>query len=153
MDTDEHTAQSTPRVADPITKWETAVRAEADQHGGVLPPEEPGYLDPGRRLVRLEDGAVPLSSSDTETLLNGLIGDCRMLIRDIALQTARLTPDPDIRLRALASAQSLALAGARVGKTAAALKASQKAAVNETRYRMIIEDTRIEGRGGEGEGG
>ena len=123
---------------DPIEQWETEVEAEAAAHGGTLPPEIPPYFSPNKRLVRLPDVQAPAPSGDTEIILNGLIEDCRMLIREVAFHTARLTPDPDIRLRALTTAQTLAVAGATVGKTVAVLR-KRKENKSETRHRMIVE--------------
>ena len=81
-------------------------------------------------------------TADSESLLNALLGDCHTLIREVAFQTARLTPDPDIRLRSLTAAQTLLMAGAKVGEAVATVKASQKPRAEETRHRMIIEDRR-----------
>ena len=125
-------------AADPILQWESDVEAEAAAQGGTLAPEIPPYFSPKNRLVRLPDIKVAVPCADTEIILNGLIEDCRMLIREVAFHTARLTPDPDIRLRALTSAQTLAVAGAKVGKTIAAIKSCKKDK-SETRHRMIVE--------------
>lgn len=123
---------------DPILEWESGVEAEAEANGGVLPPEIPPYFSPNNRLVRLPDVKAPAPGADTELILNGLIEDCRMLSREVAFHTARLTPDPDIRLRALTSAQTLAIAGAKVGKTIAAIRHC-KTDRPETRHRILIE--------------
>jgi hypothetical protein len=123
---------------DPILQWERDMEAEAAAHGGILPPDIPPYFSPNNRLVRLPDVKAPAPSADTEIILNGLIEDCRMLIREVAFHTARLTPDPDIRLRALTTAQTLAVAGATVGKTIAAIR-TRKSEQAETRHRMIVE--------------
>ena len=126
-----------PAAPDPIEKWEDDMEAHAAAQGGIISPETPPYFSPNKRLVRLPDVAATAPGSDTETILNGLIEDCRMLIREVAFHTARLTPDPDIRLRALTTAQTLAIAGATVGKTVAVLRKRQDK--SETRHRMIVE--------------
>ena len=103
------------------------------------------------KQVRLADGraesaqngepSVPSAAAppDTETLLNGLIEECRSLLRDVAFRSACLTPDADERIRFLTAAQNLATTGANVGKVVARLRPRNASAIEEHRYRMVYE--------------
>lgn len=104
-----------------LTRWEAHVHADAALHGGVVPPKV--ALSNREVVARLSAEPAPLAPpADTETELNGLIAECRYLMREIAFNSARLTYDPDDRVRFLASAQSMALAAAKVGRTVAQLR-------------------------------
>lgn len=61
--------------------------------------------------------------SETETLLNGLIAEMHYIMRELALPTAAAAQDIDVRRRCIATTIDLALAGAKVGKTVAGLRA------------------------------
>jgi len=121
-----------------IAAWEDGIHRMAKENGGLMPTRLTGLFDPEKRLVRLPDAKSALAPSDTETLLNGLIEDCRFLIREVAFHSARLTPDAYERLRFLASAKTLAVTGAKIGKTIAELRGGQRGTA-ENRYRMIVE--------------
>jgi hypothetical protein len=89
-------------------------------------------------LPRLADQpALPPSASDTETQLNGLIEECRFLLREVAFNSARLTPNVDDRIRFLSSAESLAITGAKIADTVVRLRAGSSA--EERRHRVIYE--------------
>ena len=89
-------------------------------------------------LPRLADQpALPSSACDTETLLNGLIEECRFLLREVAFNSARLTPNADDRVRFLSSAESLAMTGAKIADTVVRLRAGSSG--EEHRHRVIYE--------------
>ena len=120
-----------------LTIWEKGVQTDAAANGGVVPPKSSGRSD--NVVVRLKDesGALP-PPGDTETELNGLIAECRFLMREIAFNSARLTYDPDDRIRFLSAAQSMALTAAKIGKTVAQLRGAGEARGVEThRHEMI----------------
>lgn len=134
---------------DEVREWETAVKAEADRHSGVVLQRLGPFYEDDNRLVRLPDVKAAPSPADTETLLNGLIEDCRFLIREVAFHSARLTPDPNDRLRFLSSAESLASTGAKIATAIATLRAGPKPEpVSENRYRMIVEHVQSAPPGG-----
>ena len=125
------------------------MRRYADENDGLVPTGLSGLFDARRRQVRLTDGPAegdksPAPSgapSDTEKLLNGLIEECRALLRDVAFCSACLTPDADERIRFLTAAQNLATTGANVGKVVARLRGPNTPAVEERRHRIIYEHT------------
>jgi hypothetical protein len=83
--------------------------------------------------------SLPCAAADTETLLNGLIEECRYLLREVAFNSARLTADADDRIRFLSSAESLAMTGAKIADTVARLPANGSARIEERRHRVIYE--------------
>ncbi len=94
----------------------------------------PGRLsetDP-HRIVR--PAAMP---SDTETLLNDLIGECGFLMREVAFRCIIQTTDADQRIRFMNSAMGLAETGAKVAETVGRLRGVLPA--SETRQRLIVE--------------
>lgn len=130
-------------------RWEASVQAEADAHGGVLPPHVKYSGYDKESVVRLPlppTDAAPVY--DTETLLNGLIADLRDLLRDVAFRTACLTPDPDDRFRFLASAQHLARTGAKVGDTIARLRGGNAPPAPMRHQRITVEHVQTITRGG-----
>jgi hypothetical protein len=120
-----------------LSVWERGVHADAAVNGGVVPPKVSGRSE--NAAVRLKDEPGPLPPpGDTETELNGLIAECRFLMREIAFNSARLTYDPDDRIRFLSAAQSMALTAAKIGKTVAQLRGAGGASAVEThRHEMI----------------
>jgi len=62
---------------------------------------------------------------DTEYLLNGLIAECHYMMRELALPSAALTREGDLRMRFISSAMDLARTGASVAKAIAKLRAIQ----------------------------
>jgi hypothetical protein len=135
-----------------IVQWEDEMRRYADEHGGLVPTNLSSLFEDRRRQVRLTDGradnaarcnpAAPSGApSDTEKLLNGLIEECRALLREVAFRSACLTPDADERIRFLTAAQNLATTGANVGKVVARLRPHNAPAVEERRHRIIYEHT------------
>ena len=126
-------------AADVAKHWEDEVRAEAAANSGVVNTVLGPFYEDHQRLVRLPDVKPSAAASDTEALLNGLIEDCRFLIREVAFHSARLTPDAQHRLQFLSSAQTLAVTGAKVGRTIAKLRQDKPPEPEENRYRMIIE--------------
>ena len=111
------------------------------------------------KQVRLADGraesaqngepSVPSAAAppDTETLLNGLIEECRSLLRDVAFRSACLTPDADERIRFLTAAQNLATTGANVGKGFLDWPAGKAEQVKARRDAFIMEFLRLQKAG------
>ena len=139
-----------------IAKWEGAMRRHAEENGGLVTTELSGVFEERRRQVRLTDegantpkggnpsapsGAPSGVPSDTETLLNGLIAECRSLLRDVAFRSACLTPDADERIRFLTAGQNLATTGANVGKVVARLRRPAASAMEERRHHFTYEHT------------
>ena len=147
-----------------IAQWEDEMRHYADENGGLVPTGLSGLFDARRRQVRLtgaradttEGGNPPAPSaapSDTEKLLNGLIEECRSLLRDVAFRSACLTPDADERIRFLTAAQNLATTGANVGKVVARLRGPNAPAVEERRQLITVEHVQTVAKPLQGEGG
>ncbi len=126
---------------------ESEASATASAPAGLTPLDKPcNDIDklfeegPPVPLPRLaEPPALPPSACDTETLLNGLIEECRFLLREVAFNSARLTPNVDDRVRFLSSAESLALTGAKIADTVVRLRASGSEHAEEHRHRLIYE--------------
>jgi hypothetical protein len=122
-----------------------AQTVEAAAPAGLAPLDEPPddiyemfEEGPPVPLPRLADQPVlPSSACDTETLLNGLIEECRFLLREVAFNSARLTPNADDRVRFLSSAESLAMTGAKIADTVVRLRAGSSG--EEHRHRVIYE--------------
>ena len=122
-----------------------AGEARVSDAPGLAPLDKPateGYemfdAGPPVPLPRLADQpALPSAAADTETLLNGLIEECRYLLREVAFNSARLTPDADDRIRFLSSAESLVLTSAKVADTIGRLRGGSP--VEEHRHRVIYE--------------
>ena len=74
---------------------------------------------------------------DTESLLNGLIAECHLIIREVALPSAIRAFDVASRQAALHTAMQFAETGASVGKTVAKLRGAGQSA--EMRQRYIVE--------------
>ncbi|MEI9888458.1 MAG: hypothetical protein WDN08_18545 [Rhizomicrobium sp.] len=94
----------------------------------------PGRLaeDAPHRVVR----PAP-SLADTETLLNGLIGECGFLMREVAFRCIIQTTSADDRVRFLNAAMNLAETGAKVAESVGRLRGVLTA--SETRQRLIVE--------------
>lgn len=134
-----------------LRAFEKGVHADAAVNGGLVPPKA-SFKYEDKTIVRLTgEAAAPPAASDTETELNGLIAECRYLMREIAFNSARLTYDADDRIRFLSSAQGLALTAAKIGRTVAQIRAAGVAPppVEERRQRITVEHVQI----GRGEGG
>ena len=148
-----------------IVQWEDEMRRYADDNGGLVPTRLSGVFEDRFRQVRLvearadtaENGKPPVPSdaapSDTEKLLNGLIEECRALLRDVAFRSACLTPDADERIRFLTAAQNLATTGANVGKVVARLRAPAAPAMEERRQVITVEHVQRVATPAQGEGG
>jgi hypothetical protein len=70
-------------------------------------------------------------------LLNGLIAECHLMMREIALPSAVRAFDVESRYAALRTAMSFAETGANVGKTIAKLRSAGQ--VSEIRQRHFVE--------------
>jgi hypothetical protein len=116
-------------------RWEAGVRTDAAVNGGIVPPKSSGNSRyPSVRLFAAKTLPAP---ADTETELNGLIAECRFLMREVAYNSACLTYDPEDRIRYLTSAQNMALTGAKVGETVAKLRGGGEPAVETRRHELV----------------
>ncbi len=134
-------AREEERREEKTRQWENDMRSLADAHGGVLPPDPAFKIGDEEPQVRLGNlPTAPLdAAADTETLLNGLIAECRFLVREVAFQSARLTPNPDDRMRFLSAAQNIVITGAKVGEAVAKLRKGGVSKVEERRHHMVYE--------------
>jgi len=122
-------------------------KALAETPDGLAPLNPPAtdvdeLFDPGPPvpLPRLaEQPVLPPSAADTEALLNGLIEECRFLLREVAFNSARLTPDADDRIRFLNSAESLVVTSTKVADAIGRLRANGSPRTEEHRHRLIYE--------------
>jgi len=136
-----------------FSAWEKDVRQDAARYRGVLPPQ---VLHDGKAaVVRLDPvDRVHRLPADTETELNGLIAECRFLMREVAFTSACLTYDPDDRIRFLGAAQNMALTAAKIGKTVAQLRtAGADLQTGEFRQRITVEHVQSTPARKRGEGG
>jgi hypothetical protein len=118
-----------------LARWEAAVRTDAKVNGGIVPPKSSG--DGRHDAVRLFTEKTLPPPADTETELNGLIAECRFLMREVAYTSACLTYDPEDRIRYMTSAQNMALTGAKVGDTVAKLRTGVAPAVETRRHELV----------------
>lgn len=139
----------------------------AEENGGLVPLTEDRQPLGGWRQPRLPDPAVSphghwskavppvcVGADETEAQLNGLIADCRLLLREVAFHSARLACEAGDRVRFLEAGCRIAETGAKVGRTVARLRGGT-AVVAEHRQRMVVEHVHTERRpasalGGEG---
>ncbi|MDR3527337.1 MAG: hypothetical protein P4L57_08650 [Rhizomicrobium sp.] len=116
-------------------RWERDVRTDAAANGGMVPPYASGQGH--SKAVRLFASKPLPTPADTETELNGLIAECRFLMREVAFVSACLTYDPEDRIRYMTSAQNMALTGAKVGDTVAKLRGGGEPAVETRRHELV----------------
>jgi len=136
-----------------FSAWEKDVRQDAARYRGVVPPQ---VLHDGKAAaVRLDPvDRVRRLPADTETELNGLIAECRFLMREVAFTSACLTYDPDDRIRFLGAAERMALTAAKIGKTVAQLRtAGADPQIGEFRQRITVEHVQSTPARKRGEGG
>lgn len=116
-------------------------QAEARQKGGVT-----GRMSIFSEVAPKLDAVTPFARApmrvirnegDTEHLLNGLIAECHLLMRSVALPTAMRSVDADTRNQFLGTAINLAKVGAKVGGAVAKLRGA--GTVNEIRQRHVTE--------------
>jgi hypothetical protein len=131
-----------------LSSWEETARADAQANGGVVPPKVTGLgRHAAARLKHVETDVPP--PSDTESLLNGLIAECRFLMHEVAFNSARLTYDPEDRIRFLGSAESMARAAATVGDTIGRLRAHGAPPVATHRHELVYMHVQSPSPGGE----
>lgn len=128
----------------------------AEAHGGLMPfsLDPPPYGKPLPRLPDPAEGradfALPeapaLSESpapppdETEALLNGVIADCRLFLREIVFHSARLAALESDRSTFIQDACRMAKTAGGVGKEIARLRrAANTDRVGENRQRIIVE--------------
>ncbi len=144
-----------------LARWEQITREETEAHGGLMPLVEDGPPPSGgwTQIPLKEPLGPPAPRSmsrphrapdEAEAELTGVIADCRALMREVAMQSARLTCGPEERLRFIDSACRAALAAASVGKTVSKLRAaSRDDGREETRKKVVFEYSHTAPAGGE----
>ncbi len=110
-----------------------ALRPEHDEEGFA-------FNHPRAQLDELPVAGKQQAANETETLLNGLIGECGTLLRDVAFRSACLTPDASDRLRFIAAAESLALTASKVADAVGRLRHGGPA-VEVRRHEMVFTHT------------
>lgn len=120
-----------------LSAWEAKVRADAVACGGAVPPESSDYSE--KRTPRLLPlPTAPMApASDTETELNGLIAECRFLMREVAFTSACLTYDPNDRIRYLTAAQGLASTAALLADSVGRLRAGPTPKIETRRHELV----------------
>lgn len=119
-----------------LQAWEKSIATDAAANAGVVPPKATFRFD--KTIVRLNGELPPVpAASDTETELNGLIAECRFLMREIAFNSARLTYDADDRIRFLSAAESMALTAAKIGDTVGRLRGGGAPVVETRRHELV----------------
>jgi len=90
------------------------------------------------------------NQTDSEQLLQGLIEECRLIIRDVVVPAARDADDIDDRRRYLSCAVDLVRIGATVGEAIARVRGGT---AQETHHRITVDRVvRPLSAPGEGEG-
>ncbi|GAA0550596.1 hypothetical protein FHS83_001263 [Rhizomicrobium palustre] len=125
------------RLESELSAWEAEVRADAAASGGAVPPES-SDLSPKRTPRLLPLSKAPITPpGDTETELNGLIAECRFLMREVAFTSACLTYDPNDRIRYLTAAQGLASTAALLADSVGRLRAGPVPKIETRRHEMV----------------
>ena len=102
-----------PNVIVPMEQGPSACAEQPDLDvPGRLPEDSPALI---RR--------TPLAVHDTEQLLNGLIGECGFLMREVAFRCIIQSAGVEDRLAFMRSAMSFAETGAKVADSVARLRA------------------------------
>ena len=131
-----------------IREAEAAVIQRADEKGGLFPleivprpygpPRQPRLPDPAREPALFRPAPPIPVAEDAEAELTGIIAECRFLMREMAFHSARLTPNPEVRVQFIDSACRLAEAGARVAEGVARLRGGP-GPVEESRKTLTYE--------------
>lgn len=119
-----------------LTAWERDARIDAKANGGLVPTKASLR---GNAAPRLFDADMKFPKPiDTENELNGLIAECRLLMREVAFVSACHTYDTEDRINYLTSAQNLALTAAKIGDTIAGLRAGPPMPKVETHRHELV---------------
>jgi hypothetical protein len=119
-----------------LTAWERDTRIDAKANGGLVPTKATLRRTAAPRLFDV-DMKFP-KPVDTENELNGLIAECRLLMREVAFVSACHTYDTEDRINYLTSAQNLALTAAKIGDTIAGLRAGPPMPKIETHRHELV---------------
>lgn len=134
---------------EPAAAEESAIAAEEPAAGkssaelATLRPskDEDGYAfnHPSLPMAVLPIGpkAMDAVKAETETLLNGLIGECGSLLRDVAFRSACLTPDGGERIRFISAAESLVLTATKVADAIGRLRHGEPQVVDAHRHELV----------------
>jgi hypothetical protein len=101
-----------------------------DPFGSGLRPPVPRLAKPKEKSVRRYEPPAD-APDDAETELTAVIAECRYFMREMAFESARLTPDANNRLSFIESARNLAETSAAIGKSLAGLRHPQFAEAEE----------------------
>jgi hypothetical protein len=110
------------RLADAETREARLVPlVERDLFAGAEKPAVPRLAKPKEKTARRY---TPLTDAldDAETELTAVIAECRYFMREMAFESARLTPDTRDRLSFIECARSLAETSAKVGHSVATVR-------------------------------
>lgn len=125
---------------------ETAEEPAACESVAELAPlrpskDEDGYAfnHPSLPMAVLPIGPKPMDAAkaETESLLNGLIGECGSLLRDVAFRSACLTPDGGERIRFISAAESLVLTATKVADAIGRLRHGEPQVVDAHRHELV----------------
>jgi len=143
-----------------LARWEKAVHGNAEANGGLVALTDQPVPPEGWRHVELPASGAAAAphrphADQTEAELNALIAECRVLMREVAAQSARFSCGAEDRLRFMEMACRAAEAGGRVGRVVARVRAAGSGQMKENRQRIIVERvecspvrTIAEGKGG-----
>ncbi len=124
--------------------WEKGVRLDAAANGGVVPPKVSHHgINAAVRLTPAKPQSSRPPPSDTESELNGLIAECRFLMREVAFASACLTYDPGDRIRFLSAAESMARTAATIGDTVGRLRGGGAPVVESRRHELVYTHVQV----------
>jgi hypothetical protein len=92
-----------------------------DPFCGGMKPQVPRMAQPKEKSARRYEPHTD-ALDDAETELTAVIAECRYFMREMAFESARLTPDTNDRLSFIDSARKLAETSAAVGKSIASVR-------------------------------
>jgi hypothetical protein len=139
-DDDEFGGENDVEESAPTKATEDPVTAAGKSLGelAALRPsrDEYGYDTPSQPMAVLPVGEK-LAATETESLLNSLIGECGSLLRDVAFRSACLTPDASERIRFISAAESLAVTATKVADAIGRLRHGEPPVVDTHRHELI----------------
>lgn len=113
----------------PYAKPQPRLPAPAEKHEGFALPDAPAL-----------SGSAARVPDETEALLNGVIADCRLFLREIVFHSARLAALESDRTSFIDAASRMAKTAGGVGKQIAKLRRAANAGqIGENRQRIIVE--------------
>jgi hypothetical protein len=92
-----------------------------DPFGAGIKPQVPRVAKPKEKSARRYEPHTD-ALDDAETELTAIVAECRYFMRELAFESARLTPDARDRVSFIDSARMLAETSAQVGKSIASVR-------------------------------